>query len=129
MSIRWKVRPARELHSVRDQWQALNHSRNPALEPAFILPLLEHFGDGSELLATASAGGAPLAMAILRRTAPGCWQTFKPAQIALGPWLQQPGLAHAELVHALFPALPGFPLLIGITQLDPEILARPASTP
>ena len=129
MSIRWKVRPARELHRVRDQWQALNHSGNPALEPRFVLPLLEHFGDGTELLATASAGAEPLAMAILGRTAPGCWQTFQPSQMPLGPWLQQPGLAPAELVHGLFPALPGFPLLIGITQLDPEILARPASTP
>jgi CelD/BcsL family acetyltransferase involved in cellulose biosynthesis len=129
MSTRWKVRPARELHSVRDQWQALNHSGNPALEPGFVLPLLEHFGDGTELLATASAGGEPLAMAILVRTAPGCWQTFQPSQAPMGAWVQQPGLAPTELTHGLFPALPGFPLLIGITQLDPEILARPASAP
>jgi hypothetical protein len=93
------------------------------------LPLLEHFGDGSELLATASAGGGPVAMTILRRTAPGCWQTFQPSQMPVGPWLQQPGLSAAELFHGLFPALPGFPLLVGITQLDPEILARPSSTP
>ena len=61
MTIRWKVRPARELHMVHDQWQALNRagSGSPALEPAFVLPLLEHFGDGSELLATASAGDGP----------------------------------------------------------------------
>jgi CelD/BcsL family acetyltransferase involved in cellulose biosynthesis len=131
MTIRWKVRPARELHMVADQWQALNQagSCNPALEPAFVLPLLEHFGDGSELLATASAGGAPLAMTIVRRTAPACWQTFQPSQMPVGPWLQQPGLPQAELWRGLFPALPGFPLLVGITQLDPDILARPASTP
>ena len=124
MSIRWKVRPARELHSMRSQWQALNRSGNPALEPGFMVPLLEHFGDETEVLATASAGGEPLAMAILSRTAPGCWQTFQPAQAPMGAWLQEPGFAPAELVTGLFSALPGFPLLIGITQLDPEIMAR-----
>jgi CelD/BcsL family acetyltransferase involved in cellulose biosynthesis len=131
MTIRWKVRPARELAMVADQWQALNHagSGSPALESAFVLPLLEHFGDGTELLATASAGGGPLAMTIVRRTAPGCWQTFQPSQMPVGPWLQQPGVPVAELFNGLFPALPGFPLLVGITQLDPDILARPASTP
>ena len=131
MTIRWRVRPARELHMVADQWQGLNQagSGNPALDPAFVLPLLEHFGDGTELLATASAGSGPLAMTLLRRAAPGCWQTFQPSQMPVGPWLQQPGLPPADLWHGLFPALPGFPLLLGITQLDPEILARPAPAP
>lgn len=131
MTIRWKLRPARELHMVQDEWQALNQagSGNPALEPAFVLPLLEHFGDGSELLATASTGGRPLAMTLLSRTAPGCWQTFQPSQMPVGAWLQQPGQPSADLFPGLFPALPGFPLLIGITQLDPDIVARPASTP
>ena len=131
MTIRWKVQPARDLRTVEDQWQALNRagSGSPALEPAFVLPLLEHFGDGSELLATASSGAAPVAMTLLRRTAPGCWQTFQPSQLPVGPWLQQPGLPIADLFQGLFPALPGFPLLVGITQLDPQMLARPASTP
>lgn len=131
MSIRWKVQPARDLHRVRDQWRALNQagSGSPVLEPAFVLPLLEHFGNGTELLATAGAEDNPLAMTIVRRTAPGCWQTFQPSQMPVGPWLQRPGLAPAELVHGLFPALPGFPLLIGVSQLDPEIQTRPASTP
>jgi CelD/BcsL family acetyltransferase involved in cellulose biosynthesis len=131
MTVRWKVRPARELRLVRDQWQALNQaaSGNPALEAGFVLQLLEHFGDGAELLAIAAAGGAPLAMTVLRRTAPACWQTFQPSQMPVGPWLQQPGLPPAELLHGLFPALPGFPLLVGVTQLDPAILARPESTP
>jgi CelD/BcsL family acetyltransferase involved in cellulose biosynthesis len=131
MSVRWKVQPARDLHMLRDQWQALNEagSGSPALEPAFVLPLLDHFGDGTELLATASSGARTLAMTLLRRTAPGCWQTFQPSQMPMGPWLQQPGLPSAELVRGLFPALPGFPLLIGVTQLDPDILARPSSTP
>ena len=130
MTIRWKVRPARELRMVADQWQALNQadSGSPALEPAFVLPLLDHFGDGSELLATASTGDQPVAMTLLRRTAPGCWQTFQPSQMPVGPWLQRPGLPGAELLQGLFTALPGFPLLIGVTQLDPDILARPAPT-
>jgi CelD/BcsL family acetyltransferase involved in cellulose biosynthesis len=130
MTIRWNVRPARELHTVADQWQALNQagSGNPAFDPAFVLPLLEHFGDGTELLATASAGSGPLAMTLLRRTAPGCWQTFQPSQMPVGPWLQQPGVPPAELAHGLFAALPGFPLFLGITQLDPEILPRPAQS-
>jgi CelD/BcsL family acetyltransferase involved in cellulose biosynthesis len=131
MNIRWRVRPARDLHIARSQWQSLNQagSGNPTLELAFVLPLLEHFGNGTELLATAGAEDRPLAMAILQRTAPGCWQTFQPSQLPVGPWLQQPGLTPAELLNGLFSALPGFPLLIGITQLDPDSLARPATTP
>lgn len=131
MTIRWKLRPAGELPAARDQWQALNRvaAGNPALDVEFVWPLIEHFGDGRELLAIASSGDEPLAMAILRRTAPGRWQTFQPSQMPVGPWLQRPGIDPAELVRGLFTALPGFPLLLGVTQLDPDILPRPSSTP
>src|SRR5688572_14983823 len=99
MTTRWKRQPARDLHMLSDQWQALNQasSGNPALEPEFVLPLLQHFGDDTELLATASAGGGPLAMTLLRRTAPGRWQTFQPSQMPVGPWLQRPDVPPAEL--------------------------------
>jgi hypothetical protein len=48
------------------------------------------------------------------------WQTLQPAQAPIGLWLARRGLDMDSLVSALLSTLPGAPLLIGLSQLDPE---------
>jgi hypothetical protein len=53
----------------------------------------------------------------------GAWATFQPAQAPLGLWLQRP--AAPGLLASLMRALPGIPLVFGLTQCDPMLLPRP----
>jgi hypothetical protein len=94
-------------------------------DPDFVAPLLEQFGSGRELVAACEDGGAIVAMAILAPHGRVGWATFQPPQAPLGLWLQLPGLAQAALLPGLLRRLPGFPLLLGLTQCDPLLAARP----
>ncbi|WP_229507807.1 GNAT family N-acetyltransferase [Massilia sp. Dwa41.01b] len=68
-------------------------------------------------------------MAIVRPGRRGAWATFQPAQAPIGLWLQQEGLDTERLARALLGALPGFPLILALTQMDPYLAPRPADGP
>lgn len=112
-------------------WRDLHAASGaPALlAPEFVAPLLVHFGRGDELLAQCSLDGQVLAMGVFARTRQASWATFQPAQAPIGLWLQLPGLDTGELVRSLFSALPGFPLVCALTQLDPMMMPRPPDGP
>lgn len=127
MSARWSFFPVQRFAVHQDKWQDINLA-GPAsalLSPAFVIPSIDAFADGRELLAICGNLRAPDAMAILRKVATGRWQTFQPAQNPIGSWLQRPGLPTQALLGSLLAALPGFALAIGITQQDPDFLPRP----
>ena len=110
-------------------WDAL-HARcqaSPMLAADFVQPLLAAFGDGSERLASCQHDGRTVAMALVAPAGRAAWATFQPAQAPIGLWLQEPGLDLAALLSSLTPALPGMPLIFGLTQIDPDLLARPAA--
>jgi hypothetical protein len=85
------------------------------------------FGSGRELLAICEQAGAVAAMAIVVPSKRGSWTTFQPAQAPLGLWLQQPQLDLEALLASLVRALPGLPLVFGLTQMDPVLTPRPAA--
>jgi hypothetical protein len=80
-------------------------------------------------VALCEADGRPTAFAIVGPTGAGRWATFQPSQLPLGAWLMAPGLSWAEALAALGTALPGVPLMLGVTQQDPALLPRPADAP
>jgi CelD/BcsL family acetyltransferase involved in cellulose biosynthesis len=127
----WQLIPCTRFAEHAAAWDALQRATTnvPFLDAAFIGPLLQTFGDGKELLALhKGAGGTLDAAAIVTPLGRGQWQTFQPSQLPLGPWLapRQDGLeARAD---GLLRALPGFALSLGLTQLDPLLQARPASS-
>lgn len=128
--MNWSLCPADgfDLHAAR--WGAL-HARGPAsplLSPAFVAPLLRVFGTGREWLAICEQDRQIVAMAVLTRGDHLAWSTFQPAQAPIGLWLQHADNEPARLAQALMPQLPGRPLVLGLTQCDPELHARPAST-
>jgi CelD/BcsL family acetyltransferase involved in cellulose biosynthesis len=100
-------------------WDALRQrmfSDNPMLDSRFVDALLRHFGDGAELLCIFETGGLPQAMCILRRSSPGIWSTFVPAQAQIGAVL----LDRPTLVDSLVRAMPGICGQIDFLCNDPN---------
>lgn len=128
--MKWKTVPAAGIAGFARQWQDLHRTAaaSPLLAFDFVLPLLEQFGSGKELLAICEHDGAVVAMAIVTPSRRGSWATFQPAQAPLGLWLQQPQLELAALLASLMRALPSLPLVFGLTQMDPALAPRPHQT-
>lgn len=127
----WQFHRASDWSAVAAVWDEVNAQagRLPFLESAFITPLLAHFGRGDETIAIARHAGRPVAAAILTRVGPGRVATFQPAQMPLGPWIVASGHSSVELADALLRQLPGVPLGLGLSQLDPLLLPRPDGGP
>jgi hypothetical protein len=131
----WTLYPAREFARHIDDWTRLHASLDAAhasslLAAEFVAPLIEQFGGGDELLAClredGTLRGTVRAMAIVHPSRRGAWSTFQPAQAPVGLWLQEDGLDTATLARSLLGTLPGFPLLLALTQMDPLLVPRPA---
>lgn len=129
--MKWTIVPAARFHEAAADWTSLHAAAGaPALlAPAFVAPLLDAFASGAELLAQGRDDGRTVAMAVLAPTRRGAWATFQPAQAPVGLWLQLPGLDSGALARSLFGALPGFPLVCALTQMDPMLMPRPPEGP
>lgn len=125
--MNWSLVPASRFTQYAQEWTRLHLAgpASPLLAADFVLPLLAHFAGGGELLAICRQDGHTLAMAVLASNGRARWQTFQPAQAPVGIWLQRPGADTAALGVALVRALPGFALVLGLTQSDPELYPRP----
>jgi CelD/BcsL family acetyltransferase involved in cellulose biosynthesis len=124
----WTLLPATEFAAHAARWQELNaaSASSPLLERDFVEPLLAEFGTGQELLAIYERGGEVLAMAILTPHARTRWATFQPSQAPIGMWLHKPDAALDTLLAELIRKLPGFPLVLALSQADPALTPRPA---
>jgi CelD/BcsL family acetyltransferase involved in cellulose biosynthesis len=122
----WTVVPAAEfdLHAAR--WQDLHAASagSPLLACDFVAALLAVFGTGAELLAWYATGEQTEAMTIVAPSRFGVWETFQPAQAPVALWLQRDAAAPARQ-SSLLRALPGTALVLGVTQCDPLLVARP----
>ncbi len=117
----WQVVPAAQFDAPR--WQALHTASHasPLLHGDFVTALLAAFAPPDCVFASCDD-----AMALLVPHGCGSWSTFQPAQAPLGLWLQRPGTDSTALLAGLLRVLPGAPLLLGLTQCDPWLMARPA---
>jgi CelD/BcsL family acetyltransferase involved in cellulose biosynthesis len=123
----WKVYPISEFKNHQDCWQRLNQegTGSPLLEPAFISPMLYAYSSGKEILVRYESNNTILAMAILSSDGLGRWTTFQPSQAPLGAWIHSAGVDWPMLLSTLIKKLPGYPLILGITQQDPDLVPRP----
>ncbi|QYF95070.1 GNAT family N-acetyltransferase [Massilia sp. PAMC28688] len=129
--MKWTLLPACALEDMSTVWNEL-HARSdatPLLALDFVQPLLTEFARGDELLARCDMHGRTVAMALVVRTGRGRWSTFQPSQAPVGLWLQERGLDVNTLLACLMRALPGMPLVFGLTQCDPDLLPRPPDGP
>ncbi len=127
--MNWKLYPIDEFERHQDDWQRLNRKAkaSPLLDTAFLFPALKMFGSGKELLAV--YGEEPCAMAILMPKGALGWATFQPSQAPMGAWLHEDGMDLQLLLAKLLRALPGLPVIFGLTQQDPDLVPRPADKP
>ncbi len=124
----WTVVPASQFGAQMARWDALHaaSAASPLLAADFVAALLASFADGRELLAWHDTAGVTDAMTILSPGDFGVWHTFQPSQAPVGLWLQRDDRAPAALLRPLLARLPGPALLVGLTQCDPALIARPA---
>jgi len=129
----WTVIPAAGFdadpaHCAR--WRALHAAAgsSPLLTLDFVTTALAVFGNGREQLAWHEQDGQTDIMAILTPAGAGAWQTFQPAQAPVGLWLQRDAQPRTGQLAALLRALPGAGVMLGLTQCDPMLMARPADT-
>lgn len=128
--MKWSLTPAADFAAHAGQWSEL-HARcqgSPMLAVEFVAPLLAQFGGGRERLASCVHQGRVVAMSVVAPRARLAWATFQPPQAPIGLWLQERDLPLASLLAALLEALPGWPLVFGLTQCDPDLQARPADS-
>lgn len=124
----WTLLPATDLRTHATEWDSLQRAttNTPFLESAFLLPLLEVFGQGDERLALRrDPGGQLMAAALMRPLGQGRWETFQPSQLPLGPWVCGSTLQLSEMAAELMRSVPGIGLAVGLTQLDPILFPRP----
>lgn len=124
----WTLFPAQAFDAHAARWQSLNSgpAASALLEPDFIRAMLSAFGSGKEMLAVCMRGDRLVAMTVLAARGRGSWATFQPSQAPLSPWVQAAGEDTAALLAALLRCLPGMPLVLSLTQRDPELSPRPA---
>jgi len=125
--MNWTIVPARDFERHAARWQRL-HAAGPAsplLAVDFVRPLLDVFGTGRELLAWHDSDGDTDVMTIVTPGRFGAWNTFQPAQAPVGLWLQRETRLADDLLAGLLRALPGPALMLGLTQCDPMLTARP----
>ncbi len=127
MRLEWDFYPVTEFPAFKDAWQSVNLSdaSSPVLSPEFVAPLLEVFAKGNEKLAVCRADSQAVAMAVLVKRNFAVWETFQPAQAPIGLWLSNPEIKLEALLRSLLNSLPGYPVLLALTQRDPELCPRP----
>jgi len=123
----WQVLPIAEFAQASPTWRRLNirFGGTPLLDPLFLVPLIEEFSSGGELLCLFNDSSSLGAATILSRAGPFAWQTFQPANAPLGAWLLDPDLKIEPVIDSLIYALPGPTMLLGLSQIDPEFMSPP----
>lgn len=126
----WTLHRLAEFNNLQHDWQRLNlaGAASPLLATEFILPLLQIFATGNELLACCRINSQVCAMLVVAPCGHGTWQTFQPAQAPLGLCVHSSALDWPTCLTGLLPILPGIALMLGVTQQDPEIEPRPSAT-
>src|SRR6266542_3407921 len=123
----WTVMPISELDSVATVWQQIAHrvSASYLLGADFVRPLLRAYGSGAQLIALYEGSNGPEAAGIVTRLKPVVWSTFQPSEACLGLWMQPNDVDSQHLAQGLMCRLPGFPMVMAVTDQDPRLCPRP----
>lgn len=129
--IHWDLVNAGRFDAYAADWDALNDAgpRNPFLASTFMRALLEHFVEPGVRLAMGRRSGSTVAMLLVRPINRFTWACYQPSQLMVAPLVKHDDLALPLLLDGLFAVLPGRPLIVSVTQLDPMLMARPAEGP
>lgn len=126
--LSWKLYDIGRFDDYASAWDRINANTRcvPILNSSFIRNALEVFGTGTERLGVLGPAGSEQALCIVSKVRNGVWQTWQPSQLPLGAWVMERTQQYEDLLAGLLRTLPGFPLLVAVTQQDPSIHERPA---
>lgn len=123
---------AQTFQAHRPLWDELNAaaSNHILLDSRFVQLLLQHLGERRIILARDSSSSSP-AMLLLFQQGQGAWSTFQPSQQPIGNLLFSNPARVEQQVGELLRHLPGYPLLLGVMQQDPEhsCMSRSGTSP
>ena len=124
--MKWTCHPATSFPQWSAAWDAINERgpRLPFFDSRFITAALRWFGDPGAKLVIGASRDTPLAMGFFVPRRGGVWDTWQPSQLPLGAWVSRPDVPLAGAHQGVLKALPGYPLALGLTQLDPDITPR-----
>jgi CelD/BcsL family acetyltransferase involved in cellulose biosynthesis len=124
--MKWTFHDAGEFPRFAEAWREVNARGHdlPALDPAFIGPLLSEMGSGHELLGVYGDGDRIGAFGLFVKRTAGSWRTFQAGYCPFGAWVIDPALPVEPVLSALVRALPGAAMLVSVTFQDPDIVPR-----
>lgn len=133
-ALKWRFRPASDLISdeeYRNQWSEFNARtfNVPYMDGEAMAAALAVYGRGDETLAIGTIGDRTVSLLVLRSRRAHRWSTFQPSQLPLGACLIDRGLSLEDMADSLMRALPGFVLVLSLTQIDPLFISRPTDAP
>ena len=128
-ALDWQLYPLDHLSNYLPVWDELNRRgpASPLLSAAFVAPAVDCFGRPGDRIAICRAGTRPVAMGILRPAGIGRWSTLQPVAVPLGLWVAANDAGVQELLSALLSNLPGFPVMLSVTNQDCRLACRPRS--
>ena len=118
----WKFYKAQEaFERYQEQWDCLNEAidNHVLLDSKFWGTLVQSFADEKTLIGISESSECP-GMALVENVGFGMWRTFQPPQAPIGPiLLGNPENIEGQL-QAILRSLPGYALVLGVTQQDPN---------
>jgi CelD/BcsL family acetyltransferase involved in cellulose biosynthesis len=130
-SLQWTFLPVTAFAAVASDWDGLNRNAKnlPILDAAFFARLMAHFAPKpGAVIAVLREAGAVRCAGIFEPGRGRTWQMYQPGQAPLGAWVNATDLAIEPALSRLFEARGArLSLGIGVSQIDPELLPRPAT--
>lgn len=126
-TLAWTFVPAAEHKRWARRWDELNRCgcRSPLIQSWFLIPALERFGTGKEIVAIGQRGPDEAVMALLAPPAVLRCEGFQPSQAPLATLLLAPGESVADAARSLVKALPRKVLALTLQHLDERFVAMP----
>ncbi len=118
----WEFTPAQEyFQQVCARWDGLNRASQDhvLLDSRFIGSSLRWL-DGEEVLLGVDNASMLRGMVLVKKSGPGQWETFQPAQAPLGMIIIDKSIDPSAALFELLSSLPGSALQLGILQQDPD---------
>jgi len=126
--MRWSLHGPAELSRLARDWTTLaTRLGGPLpLDFALIECLLAAFEPAGVRICRLGDERTVQALGVIERQSPLVWRTAKLDNAPLGLWLADPAIDLDAALARLLRALPGRPLLLSLTGLDPALAPRPS---
>lgn len=128
--MKWQLLPAEKFARHAEQWRSLNAATlsSPLMAPEFVQALLHAFASERVLLAICSQHDQTIAMTLIEQRRGGNWEAFQPSQAPVSMWMHRQSIPLDALLSSLLRTLPGFPIMVGLSQRDPQLQPRTEDT-